>query len=255
MHGSGTIVNFKSDILAKLKTFDIEKLKKEYSSHPEYGLINIPEFLPYHVVTTCTGELSNLPIEKMKHFTRKGSCMYECNDLTITPYQDKLVHALNSTQFIKWLEQLTGVQKLIPDPHLIGAGYMKSFKGDTLQVHTDFNWVEEVALNRAVSVIIYFNRGWQEQWGGSLNFYDTKRDKIYSSVAPASGNMLVWTYKNLVYHGYPDPIDCPLNESRRGIRLFYLTSDAKTDQKNPPHRSLYWFDKQKGLPYDERSKK
>ena len=34
---------------------------------------------------------------------------------------------------------------------------MKSYKGDTLQVHTDFNWVEELALNLAVSIIIYFN--------------------------------------------------------------------------------------------------
>ena len=90
MHGSGIIVNFKTDILKKLKTFDIEKLREEYNSHPEYGLINIPEFLPYHVVTACSGELQNLPIDKMKHFTRKGSCMYECNDLTITPFKINL---------------------------------------------------------------------------------------------------------------------------------------------------------------------
>jgi len=255
MHGSGIIVTFKNDILAKLKTFDINQLSKEYHSHPEYGLINIEDFLPYHVVTKCSGELKNLPIEKMKHFTRKGSCMYECNDLAITPFQDQLVHALNSTQFIKWLEALTGVEKLIPDPHLVGAGYMKSYRGDTLQVHTDFNWVEEVALNRAVSVIIYFNRDWQSAWGGSLNFYDTKRQNVYTSVKPNNGNMLVWTYKNLVYHGYPDPMDCPEDECRRGFRLFYLTSDARTDPKNPPHRSLYWFDKVKGLPYDDQSKK
>jgi hypothetical protein len=42
MHGSGIIVNFKTDILKKLKTFDIEKLREEYENHPEYGLINIP---------------------------------------------------------------------------------------------------------------------------------------------------------------------------------------------------------------------
>ena len=255
MHGSGIIVNFKSEILSRLKTFDIDTLKKEYASHPEYGLINIQDFLPYGVVTSCSGELYNLPIDKMKHFTRKGSCMYECNDLSITPWQDKLVHAMHSSEMIRWLEKLTGVKKLIPDPHLVGAGYMKSYRGDTLQIHTDFNWVEEVALNRAVSVIIYFNRSWKKEWGGSLNFYDTKREKIYSSIKPDSGNMLVWTYKNLIYHGYPDPIDCPADECRRGIRLFYLTSDAKTDPKNPPHRSLYWFDKEKGLPYDKQSEK
>ena len=246
---------FKKDIVSKLKTYDIEKLRTDYHNHPEYGLINIQDFLPYYIVTQCSGELKYLPIEKMKHFTRKGSCMYECNDLTITPFQDQLVHAMNSTEVIRWLEELTGVEKLIPDPHLVGAGYMKSYKGDTLKIHTDFNWVEEVALNRAVSVIIYFNRGWNKDWGGSLNFYDTKRKKIYSSITPDSGNMLVWTYKNLVYHGYPDPITCPIDECRRGIRLFYLTSDAKTDPKNPPHRSLYWFDEEKGIPYDERNEK
>jgi hypothetical protein len=249
------ILVLKSEIFQKVKKLNIDKLKKQYHDHPEYGLINIPEFLPFDISSKCSNELYNLPINKMKHFTRKGSCMYECNDLSITPYQDQLVHAMHSTEIIRWLEDLTGVKKLIPDPHLIGAGYMKSYRGDTLQVHTDFNWVEEVALNRAVSVIIYFNKGWKKEWGGSLNFYDTRRDNIYSSIKPDNGNMLVWTYKNLIYHGYPDPISCPENECRRGIRIFYLTSDAKTDPKNPPHRSLYWFDEKKKIPYDQKTEK
>jgi|TARA_R110000824_G_scaffold134390_1_gene297370 Rps23 Pro-64 3,4-dihydroxylase Tpa1-like proline 4-hydroxylase len=243
---------WKHDIINKINSLDIAHLKEEYHNHPQYGLINIPEFLPKDITDTCSQELQDLPLTKMKHFTRKGSCMYECNDLNITPCQDHLVHALHSTEFIHWLEELTGVKKLIADPHLVGAGYMKSFKGDSLQVHTDFNWVEELCLNRAVSIIVYFNRDWNKEWGGSLNFYDTKKQKIHSSIKPDAGNMLIWTYKNLVYHGYPDPMTCPDNECRRGMRLFYLTSDAKTDPKNLPHRSLYWFDEETGLPYDKK---
>ena len=45
----------------------------------------------------------------MKHFTRKGSCMYECNDLSDS-WQDYLVHTLHSSEFVKWLEDLTEVQ-------------------------------------------------------------------------------------------------------------------------------------------------
>jgi len=246
---------WKHDIINKVKKFNLEELKKEYNSHPEYGLIDIPEFLPKHIVDACSKELYDLPIEKMKHFTRKGSCMYECNNLYITPCQDQLVHALNSVEFIDWLEQLTGVTSLIPDQRLVGSGYMKSYTGDTLQIHTDFNWVDELQLNRAVNIIVYFNPEWKEEWGGSLNFYDTKRDKVHSSIKPSNGNLLVWTYKNLVYHGYPNPINCPENECRRGMRLFYLTKDAKTDPKQSPHRSLYWFDKQKKLPFDDKTKK
>ena len=255
MHGSGTLVKFKSEILQKIDTLDIKVLKQEYHSHPEYGLINIPNFLPDKLTSICANELDQIPLEDCKHFTRKGSCMYEHNNLEETPYADQLVHALSSSKFIKWLEELTGVKKLLNDPHLVGAGYVKSFCGDTLQVHTDFNWVEELQLNRAVSIIVYFNKDWNKDWGGSLNFYDTKNEKLLSSIKPDFGNMLIWSYKNLVYHGYPDPMTCPEDECRKGLRLFYLTSESQPDEVNPPHRSLYWFDKEKGIPYDQRTEK
>lgn len=245
----------KQHILEKLSTLDLHNLKKTYNQHPYYGLINIPDFLPEDITDLCAKELENLPKNLGKHFTRKGSCMYEYNNLLITPYQDQLVHALHSSEFLHWLEALTGVEKLLPDPHLIGAGYMKSFRGDTLQVHTDFNWVEETHLHRAVSVIIYFNKDWLEEWGGCLNFYDFDNNKLLSSIKPDWGNMLIWNYHNLIYHGYPEPMSCPENQSRKGMRLFYYNSKSKPDPENPPHRSLYWYDQEEGLPYDIRWKK
>lgn len=237
------------------KKFDLSKLKLQYQQHPSYGLINIPNFLPNNIVQECADELDALPLDQGKHFTRRGSCMYEYNDLTITPAQDKLVHEMHSSRFLRWLEELTGVKRLIPDPHLIGAGYMKSFAGDSLKVHTDFNWVEETHLHRAVSIIVYFNKDWLEEWGGCLNFYDFKNETLLSSIKPDWGNMLVWTYHNLIYHGYPEPMTCPNDKSRKGMRLFYYQSKSKPDNENPPHRSLYWFDKEEGLPYDIKQKR
>jgi hypothetical protein len=234
--------------------FDIASLKLNYQQHPSYGLINIPEFLSDDMTQQCADELEGLQLDKGKHFTRKGSCMYEYNDLSITPVQERLVHEFHSSRFLHWLEHLTGVEKLLPDPHLVGAGYMKSFAGDSLKVHTDFNWVEEIHLHRAVSIIIYFNKDWDADWGGSLNFYDFKNEALLSSIKPDWGNMLVWNYHNLVYHGYPDPMTCPEDQSRKGIRLFYYQSRSKPDAENPPHRSLYWFNSKEKLPYDIRQK-
>ena len=245
----------KSQILQRLKALDISQIQHEYDKHPHYGLVNIQNFLPDEVTARCTNELENLPLDVAKHFTRKGSSMYEYNDTSITPVQDELVNVLHSSQFIKWLERVTGVKKLIPDPHLTGAGYMKNFKGDSLQVHTDFNWVDEIELHRAVSIIIYLNKDWEESWGGCLNFYDVENKNILSSIKPDWGNMLIWQYRNLVYHGYPDPMTCPEDQSRKGIRLFYYQSKSKPDAENPPHRSLYWFNEEEGYPYDIRWKK
>ena len=243
------------EIINKIKSnfFDVGKLNKQYVSTPPYPTLCLDNFLPANITLDMKKECQKLKWDK--EFTRAGSYMKEKTELEDCPVALNVKNQLSSKPFLQWLGDITGHYDIIPDPYMIGAGYMRCGTGDSLKIHTDFNWVEEVALNRAVSVIIYFNRGWNKDWGGILNFYDTKRKNIYSSITPNSGNMLVWTYKNLVYHGYPDPMTCPVDECRRGIRLFYLTSDAKTDPKNPPHRSLYWFDEEKGIPYDQREEK
>ena len=68
-----------------LTKFDVNSLRLKYQQHPSYGLINIPRFLPDTVTQECAEELDSLPLSAGKHFTRRGSCMYEYNDLTITP--------------------------------------------------------------------------------------------------------------------------------------------------------------------------
>ena len=216
------------------------ELQKQYRSHPDYSLLTLENFIPQDLVTLMAKELDDIPLEDCKHFTRAGSCMYEFNNVDRTPVQDAVVHALHSGTFIKWLQEVTDTVDLIPDPHLIGAGYMKSFTGDSLKVHSDFNWNEQLRLHRMLSVVIYLNDEWQDDWGGQLQFYDTKRQKVHTKVPVGPGNCVIWNYNNFAFHGYPEPMTCPEGVSRKGIRFFYYVSNAKHDDKHTPHRSLYW---------------
>lgn len=235
-----------------LDTFsDTYELQTQYRSHPDYSLLTIDNFIPRDLVALMAKELDDIPLEECKHFTRAGSCMYEFNNVDRTPVQDAVIHALHSSTFIKWLQEVTDTVDLIPDPHLVGAGYMKSFTGDSLKVHSDFNWNEELRLHRMLSVVIYLNEEWEEDWGGQLQFYDTKRKKVHTKVPVGAGNCVIWNYNNFAFHGYPDPMTCPKDKSRKGIRLFYYVSNAKHDDKHPPHRSLYWYDEKTGTPYDQ----
>lgn len=226
-------------------------LQQEYRNHPGYSKLEIKSLLPLDVVRLLAKELDKLPLEAGKKFTRNESCMYEYNDLEATPIQDQVVSALHSSPVLKWLQEVTDTVDLIPDPHLIGAGYAKSYSGDSLKIHTDFNWNEQLHLHRRLSVVIYLNEDWQEKWGGNLDFYDTSREKIISRVVPGAGNAVFWSYHNLAYHGYPEPINCPKGKSRKVLRLFYYVSNSKYDDKFPPHRSLYWFDEKEKTPYDK----
>ena len=230
---------------------DPYELQKTYRSHPSYSLLTLEDFVPKHIVSAMAKELDNVPLEDCKHFTRAGSCMYEYNDVTKTPVQDAVIDALHSSTFIKWLQEVTDTVDLIPDPHLIGAGYVKSLTGDSLKVHCDFNWNEQIRLHRMLSLVIYLNDDWKEEWGGQLQFYDRERQTVHSKVPDGNGNAVIWSYDNFAFHGYPNPMTNPKNTSRKALRLFYYVSNAKHDDKHPPHRSLYWFDDKEKVPYDK----
>lgn len=227
------------------------ELQQKYRSHPSYSLLTIDNLVPNELVKAMAKELEEVPLEDCKHFTRAGSCMYEYNNVDKTPVQDAVIHALHSGKFIKWLQEVTDTVDLIPDPHLVGAGYCKSLTGDSLKVHSDFNWNEQLRLHRMVSLVIYLNEDWDQDWGGQLQFYDRKRETIHSKVPVGAGNAVIWSYDNFAFHGYPEPMTNPEGTSRKALRLFYYVSNAEHDSKHPPHRSLYWFDEKEKVAYDK----
>jgi hypothetical protein len=50
----------------------------------------------------------------------------------------RLLAMLNSCVMIRFLEELTGIEKLIPDPHFTGGGLHQIVGGGSLDVHADF---------------------------------------------------------------------------------------------------------------------
>ena len=163
-------------------------------------------------------------------------CKYSISD---TPVAYNLVSYLHSTEFVKWLEDTTKIKGLIPDIHLHGAGYMRCGYGDSLKVHTDFNWNNDIKLNRVLTLVIYLNKNWETKWNGDIQFWDKKNTKCVKNYFPNWGNAVIWEYDEYGFHGHPTLLECPKGEYRDGFRLFYYTSNSTNEN---PHRSLYWFD-------------
>lgn len=208
-----------------------------------------PKFLTYHSTNMLKAELENLfdfKKNQFKIFNRNGSMMYEWQkyNQNITPFAYNLISYLHSSDFVRYLEDLTDIKGLIPDIHLHGAGYMRSGKGDSLKIHTDFNWQDEIKLNRVLTLVIYLNKNWDEKWNGDIQFWDKQNKECVKQYFPKWGNCIIWEYDEFGFHGHPNPIDCNEKEYRDGFRIFYYTSNST----NPnPHRSLYWFDGEKAV--------
>lgn len=208
------------------------------------------DFLPTDLLKQVQQEINLVPEHIWTTFNRNGSQMKECTNMLYTPVLRELVLNLNSHEFLTWLEGITGINKIIPDPHLIGAGLMRCYTGDSLKLHTDFNWNEQLYLNRCLSTIFYLSQEWEDSWGGALEFWDFDRKQCLHRIMPRPNRLLIWNYDERLVHGHPQPLTCPQHASRDGLRMFYFKSNSTP--LSAPHRSLYWFDENTNTAYDRK---
>ena len=135
-----------------------------------------------------------------------------------------LLAELNSLAFISFLEKMTGITGLIPDPHFSGGGLHLTRSGGHLGVHADFNIHRELKLERRLNLLVYLNDDWGPEFGGELELWDTKMTKCEVSVAPVLGRAVVFSTTLDSYHGQPNPLACPPDRDRRSIATYYYTA-------------------------------
>ena len=133
-----------------------------------------------------------------------------CSDASLFgPTAEIIVHALNSAPFVRFLERLTGIAGLIPDPHLHAAGYMKVSPGGFLGLHYDFATQRELKLDRRINVLLYLNRDWQSDWGGALELHsnDPVTDPGHQAVMiePLFNRVAIFNTPNAL-HGHRKPL-------------------------------------------------
>lgn len=241
--------------LKDIFTTEVFQTTNDYQSALPGPMGIIDNFLPLDVAHKMYDEINSIDNSNWKTFTRKGSYMLELNKMHLTPVAFEVASYLNSSSALRQLEKLTGIPKLIPDPHFIGSSYSKSYAGDTLQVHNDFNWNDELQLHRAVSLIIYLTPNWQPEWYGGLDFYNREQTTVQQHVDCLFNRCLIWNYHKEGWHGHTTPLACPDDTPRTTFRLFYYTSNSTYKQDDPPHRSQYWFDPVSKQAYDNREEK
>ena len=84
---------------------------------------------------------------------------------------------LNSRKFLLFLEALTGLNSIIPDPFFMGGGAMMAGKGGFLNVHADFNYHHKLQSWRRINALFYLTPNWKSNWGGNLELWSKDKKK------------------------------------------------------------------------------
>ena len=131
---------------------------------------------------------------------------------------------LNSQAFLGFLEELTGIEGLIADPHFEGGGLHETKRGGHLGVHADFNVHDQLKLERRLNLLVYLNEDWDDEYGGQLELWTKDMSECAVKVSPLLGRAVIFNTALDSFHGHPDPLNCPPERSRRSIATYYYTA-------------------------------
>ncbi|MBB4152787.1 hypothetical protein GGQ80_000675 [Sphingomonas jinjuensis] len=195
-----------------------------YQSASPFPHIVIDELLDPAMLRQVAAEYPSL--EGFTHFDRDQERLkYQFTPEKIpSALTRNLLAELNSIAFVTFLEKMTGIDGLIPDPHFSGGGLHLTKRGGHLGVHADFNLHGEMKLERRLNLIVYLNDDWDDSYGGHLELWDTEMKACEVKVAPHIGRAVVFSTSLDSYHGHPDPLTCPPERDRRSIATYYYTA-------------------------------
>lgn len=153
--------------------------------------------------------------------------------------------------FLEFLEGVTGINCLIPDPKLHAGGLHEVPTGGKFALHVDFNrhWV--TGLDMRATFITYLNKDWDSSYGGALELWDVKENHCEVEIEPVFGRSILFLQSSKSLHGLPKPIDAPNGRPRRSAIAYYYSNGRSDEESMRYHDAI--FEKPLALSRNEKA--
>lgn len=226
-----------------------DKEINEYNSAQPFPHIIIDNFLPPSLINGIIDEFKNYNdwgwdnSEYSKdHQVNKFFSPWNEHGHNTLPINTKLIlNYLNSSHVISMLEKLTGIKGLIADPKLLGGGMHKINSGGKLSIHADSRKHSTTGYYRRINLLVYLNKDWNKEWGGSLQLWDKDMTTMVQDIQPLLNRVVIFNTGADTYHGHPHPLNTPNDISRISLALYYYTKENPDTDENSV-TSAVWKD-------------
>lgn len=214
----------------------LAKEKQAYREARPFPHICIDGFLP-PAVAEAVHEVFPDPSDALWGETsiRHERKLWSTVESDIPPRIRNVLYALNTRTFLEFLEELTGIDGLIPDPYFTGGGMHQIVRGGKLDVHVDFNRHRYYGLDRRLNLLLFLNKDWREEYGGHLELWDEKERRCARRIAPVFNRCVIFSTSDRSYHGHPHPLECPEWRSRKSLALYYFSNGRPAGEVDFDH--------------------
>ena len=154
------------------------------------------------------------------------------------------LYNLNSLNFCKVLEEITGIKDIQPDTHWHYTGLRINTPGSHQLIHSDALFHPHLKKRKILTCMIYLTKDWNKKDEGCLEIWDNQMEKCVHKIAPKFNRVVVFKNTATSYHGVTKN-----NHSRKAITMSYLLNEYDEKRyralfvKRPEDKNLLDFDK------------
>jgi len=217
-----------------------EEQANAYNSAAPFPHIMIDDFARPEVLDAVLHELIHAGPQSWSMMEDRFQKKSACNTTALMGQKTReLIRFLNGQEVIMFLEKLTGIEGLTPDPFLAGGGLHEIRDGGFLNIHADFNFQEHLRLDRRINLILYLNKDWEEEWGGNLELWDSEMTACAKRITPVFNRCVIFNTTDKNFHGNPQPVKTPDGRTRRSIAMYYYTNGRPDGEVSRQHMSIF----------------
>jgi Rps23 Pro-64 3,4-dihydroxylase Tpa1-like proline 4-hydroxylase/glycosyltransferase involved in cell wall biosynthesis len=217
-----------------------EKEINEYRQAQPFPHMVIDDFLPPSLLNGVIDDFRNYnnwgwdnSDYSKDHQVKKFFSPWNNDGDATLPINTKLIlNYFNSPEVISMLEKLTGIEGLIADPTLLGGGMHKIESGGKLSIHADSRKHAITGNYRRINLLVYLNKDWNKEWGGSLQLWNKDMTTMVQDIQPIFNRVVIFNTGSDTYHGHPHPLNTPNGTSRISLALYYYTKENPDAEEN-----------------------
>jgi 2OG-Fe(II) oxygenase superfamily len=221
---------------------DREALRDQFTSAQPFPFIKIDNFLdpvfanevatayPSFEVATAQGRSFRAVNERRK---------VQVTDASFFPAPVAQLNALlASPTFLADLSYVTNIPNLLADEQLVGGGMHLTGPGGRLDVHIDFNFINDRKLHRRLNLLLYLNPIWEESWGGHIQLWDKDVKNCRHSFVPKLNRCIIFETSDVSFHGVvPTTSEAP--HPRISFATYYYTLEAPPNWDGKVHSTIF----------------
>jgi hypothetical protein len=204
-----------------------------------YKHIIIDNFLPKNLAEIISDQF---PQDGCYDYNNPVEIKETCNHWDKFPKETyQLFWDLCSSSFTSSLSEKFNMN-LFADIGLNGGGWHIHKKGGKLNIHLDYSLHPKVNYERKINLILYLNKNWVPSWGGGLELWshneiDNQPKELIKTIDTKFNRAIIFDTSDNSWHGISGTINCPENEIRKSIAVYYIT--PATEKTNKRSRALF----------------